>query len=135
MNEDRRKILDMLAAGKVTADEAERLLAALTDTASAAPSKPKPKYIRVTVQEEGDRKGATNVNIRVPMQLLRAGVKFANLIPPEARERVNIALHKEGVPIDLSQIKPENLDELVDHLDELTVDINEKNTKVRVFCE
>ena len=29
MNEDRRQILEMLAAGKITADEAERLIAAL----------------------------------------------------------------------------------------------------------
>jgi hypothetical protein len=29
MNENRRQILEMLAAGKITADEAERLLAAL----------------------------------------------------------------------------------------------------------
>ncbi len=34
MNENRRQILEMLAAGKITADEAERLLAALDpDTA------------------------------------------------------------------------------------------------------
>ena len=35
----------------------------------------------------------------------------------------------------MSQVKPENLEELVDHLDELTVDVDDKNTKVRVFCE
>ena len=29
MNENRRQILEMLAAGKITADEAERLIAAL----------------------------------------------------------------------------------------------------------
>jgi hypothetical protein len=87
------------------------------------------------VTEDDDRQSTKNVNIRVPMQLLRAGVRFASLIPLEARERVNIALRKDGVPFDISQIKPENLEELVDHLDDLTVDIDDKNTKVRVYCE
>jgi len=42
------------------------------------------------------------------------------------------------VPLTLSQIKPENLEELIDHLEDLTVDVDGKNantTKVRVFCE
>jgi hypothetical protein len=48
------------------------------------------------------------------------------------------AFIKHGVPLTLSQIKPENLEELIDHLDDLTVDVegNEgKTVKVRVFCE
>ena len=45
------------------------------------------------------------------------------------------ALRSHGVPIDVSQIKPENLEELVDQLSELTVDVDQKDQKVRVFCE
>lgn len=139
MSENRRDVLEMLSKGQITADEAERLIAALEKepstsgaNGSEASPKMKPKYIRVVVDDNG---GATKVNVRVPMQLLRAGVKLASLIPDQARERVNVALRKEGVPFDLSQVKPENLEELVDHLDELTVDVDDKNTKVRVFCE
>src|SRR5262249_54457270 len=61
MNEHRREILDMLATGKITADEADRLLAALNrgesvGAASAASdssaSRPQPKYLRVLVEAE-----------------------------------------------------------------------------------
>jgi polyhydroxyalkanoate synthesis regulator phasin len=142
MNENRRKILEMLAAGQITADEAERLIAALEKEAPASGAatngtehpKIKPKYIRVLVEDTGTGKNPT-VNVRVPMQLLRAGVKLAHLIPAQARVHVNDALHEKGVQIDLSQIKPENLEELVDQLDELTVDVDDKDVKVRVFCE
>ena len=141
MNENRRKILEMLSAGQITADEAGRLIAALEkepaasgSTNDAAAPKPKPKYIRVLVEDTGHGKNP-KVNVRVPMQLLRAGVKLAHLIPAQARVHVNDALHEKGVAIDLSQIKPENIEELVDQLDDLTVDVDDKDVKVRVFCE
>ena len=142
MNENRRKILEMLATGKITADEADRLLAAMekgpadagaTNGASSGPPR-KPQFLRVLVEEEG-RKGPMKVNVRVPMQLLRAGVRLASLIPPEARDRVNSKLRREGVPFDLSQVTPDNLEELVEHLDTFTLDFDEHNTKVRLFCE
>ncbi|MBW8816304.1 MAG: hypothetical protein JF588_23035 [Caulobacterales bacterium] len=144
MNEDRRSILDMLAAGKITADEAERLLAAL-DRGAAPPApapdghpagRPKAKYLRVCVDtDEPAEGGPTKVNIRVPMQLLRAGVRLSSLIPPKARDEVNAHMREQGIPIDLNQVKPENLEELVEQLGELTVDVDQEKTKVRIFCE
>src|SRR5262249_29853377 len=138
-------ILDMLATGKITADEADRLLAALNrgesvGAASAASdssaSRPQPKYLRVLVEaEDADDDGPVKVNVRVPMKLLRAGVRLASLIPGEARVQVNAAMREKGIMIDLNQLKPENLEELIDQLNELTVDVDQKNNKVRVFCE
>jgi hypothetical protein len=150
MNENRRQILEMLAAGKVTADEAERLIAALepattvsehAGTVSGAAVKTRAKYLRVLVEADESMtgmKGQTTVNVRVPMQLLRAGVRLASLIPAQAHEQLDDALSRHGVPITLSQIKPENLEEVIDHLEDLTVDVEGKEgngTKVRVFCE
>jgi hypothetical protein len=67
-------------------------------------------------------KGLTTVNVRVPMQLLRAGVRLAALIPPQAHNQLDSALSRYGIPLTLSQIKPENLEELIEHLEDLTVD-------------
>ena len=72
------------------------------------------------------------------MQLLRAGVRLASLIPQQAHNQFDEALSRHGVPLTLSQIKPENLEELIDHLEDLTVDVDSRDTgatKVRVFCE
>lgn len=85
--------------------------------------------------EEQNEDGPAKVNIRVPMQLLRAGVKLASLIPLQARSHVNDALREHGVQIDLTQIKPENLEEPVDQLSDLTVDVDESHNKVKIFCE
>ncbi|HVC48426.1 MAG TPA: hypothetical protein VND90_14385 [Terracidiphilus sp.] len=149
MSENRRQILEMLAAGKLTAEEAERLLAAMEPAAGGTEgsggrgevSKAKPKYLRVLVEADEQMtglKGGTTVNVRVPMQLLRAGVRLASLIPAQAHGQLDEAFLRHGIPVTLSQIKPENLEELVDHLDDLTVDVDGKDgdsVKVRVFCE
>ena len=142
MNEDRKRILDLLAAGKITADEAERLIAALVGdgVTTAEPSAPRssPKYLRVIVDAPGEPgEGATKVNIRVPMMLLRAGVRLGALIPAQARGDVDSAMREWGIPFDLSQIKPENLDAVIEHLEDFSVDVDvaEDGTKVRVFCE
>jgi SHOCT-like domain len=144
MNEDRKRILAMLAEGKVTADEAERLLDAMSRTpapvtAGPAPQTPgsnnAPRYLRVEVDADDAREGKTKVNIRVPMQLLRAGVRLSALIPPRARDEVNAAMKREGIPFDINQLKPENLEELIEHMSDMTVDVDNERAKVRVYCE
>lgn len=139
MNTDRRSVLQMLADGKINADEAERLLSALdrgeqAPAGAVQPAAPRnaPKYLRVTVDAHEE---ATKVNIRVPMALLRAGVRLSSLIPPAAREEVNREFAKNGVPFDIGQLKPENLEELISHLDDFTVDVDARDAKVRVYCE
>ena len=133
MNAHRREILDMLSEKKITIDEAERLLAALDrERPSADDTAPrKPKYLRVDVENEDAKK----VNVRVPMQLLRAGVRLASLIPPQARARVNDAMRERGVTIDLAQINPDNLEKLIDQLGDMQVDVDNDDVRVRVFCE
>jgi SHOCT-like protein len=150
MNEHRRQILQMLSEGKVSADEAERLISAMEEPSAASKSsafsptstgKDRPKYLRVQVDSEdgGGHEGPTKVNVRVPMQLLRAGVKLAYLIPAAALQKANLAMHEKGIPVDLTQIKPENLEDLIEQLSDLTVDVDQKDActkvKVRVFCE
>jgi hypothetical protein len=141
MNEQRRQILQMLAEGKITADEAERLIDAL-DGEQPEPSagitsrqKSKAKYLRVIMVDNTAGDASSLVNIRVPLQLLRAGVRLASLIPPIAVTKINEKLDESGVPIDLAELKPQQLEELIDHLDELTVDVNDHDSKVQVFCE
>jgi hypothetical protein len=143
MNEQRRQVLEMLAEGKITADEAERLIDALEreqpeSPPGAAPRpKPRPRYLRVVVNSEDDSSGdgPVRVNVRVPLQLLRAGVRLTSLIPPQALAKVNDELTRSGVPIDLTQLKPQHIEELVEQLDDLTVDVDQPDTRVQVFCE
>lgn len=143
MSEERRKILEMLAEGKINTDEAERLLSALSSLDSeqkesqpdSTPAeKPRPKYLRVIVEPAPDNTSGERVNIRIPMKLLQAGIKLASLMPTDVRGKVDNALKEKGISFDLSQITEKNLEEIVESLNDLTVEVEGKE-KVRIFCE
>lgn len=141
VNEQRRQILQMLAEGAITAEDAEQLIEALETeqpvTTAGAPTraKSKPKYMRVVIDAEEGGDGPTRVNVQIPLQLLRAGVRLTSVLPPQALERVNEKLHRSGVPIDLTDLKPQHLEELIEHLDDMTVDVDQRDAKVKVFWE
>jgi hypothetical protein len=134
----------MLAEGKISAVEADTLIDAfaqrpptLLKSGPVSDVVADPKYLRVLVEDHDDEHGGkVNVNVRVPFMLIRAGMRLAALLPAAAHEPINRALRQNGVEIDISKIKPENLEDLVTHLRELTVDVEgARGEKVRVYCE
>ena len=75
------------------------------------------------------------MKIRVPMALIRAGVKLAALIPSSSADSVNEELRKKGIKFDIGSLKAEDLDPLIDALQDLEVDVKNDQHKVRVFVE
>jgi hypothetical protein len=139
MSTERAKILQMVADGTITPEEGEKLLDALNATGSEDKklhseaggesgngdrgSGPL-KYLRVTVD------GNDKVNVRVPITLIRTGIKLSTLLPLAASEQ----LREHG--IDLSQFNNLDGDELTEALRELHVEVDtEDGDVVRVFCE
>jgi len=158
MNE-RTRILDLLSAGKITVDEAERLLEAIRDEQreAAAQTPPesgrrvqravailgsgddgpaagkggKPRFLRIHVVENGGDK----VNIRIPLGLLKAGLKLKGLMPESARAKMDVALQEKGVHFNLSDLEGKSLDEIVEVLHEMSIDVDGDKETVRIFCE
>jgi len=145
MSEDRSRILNMLAEGKISAEEAERLLTALdTRTAgTAAPAGPAikgdptplvaalPKYLYVKVlAANGD-----NVDVKIPIALVRSGLKLTSLIPPQAMDQINASMEEHGMSLDFTNLKPEDIDELIESLREMEISVDSVDgDKVRVYC-
>jgi hypothetical protein len=138
MSEERKKVLEMLAAGKITAEEAEKLLDKLAGNASnaapsneppqssATPGDAKPKYLRIIV----DQPGREQVNVRVPLSLVRSGRGLLAIMPKHVNER----LAEYG--IDAGSFTTMNIDDLGLDMRELHVDVDKGNgKKVRIFCE
>lgn len=140
MNDSRKRILDMLAEKKITAEEADQLLEAL-GTGEPAPatvqgSKRTWKYLRVTVTPGEDAERQDKVNVRVPMSLIRAGIKLTALIPPHAQDKIDEALKDKGINFDIKSIKKEDLEELIEALADMEVNVDShRGEKVRVFVE
>lgn len=146
MSENEKKILEMLASKKISVDEAYRLLNALKTEGGAPEStaeagttgKPKPKYLRVSIQPGSGHEhddDVERVNVRVPLSLIRSGMKFTSLLPPEARDKVTGALHEKGIDFDMRNLKPEDLDEILEALNDLEVDVVSSKDVVKVFVE
>ncbi len=134
MNNSRMKILEMLAEGKITADEASALLEKVNVSdrteshtrETVAPPEGMPRYLRVVVDSsDGDK-----VNVKVPMSLIRTGIKLSALMPADAAD----AVKDHG--IDLSSLRDLPTEELIEALRELEVNVDSADgDTVRVFTE
>lgn len=73
----------------------------------------------------------------MPLQPLRAGVRLSGMMPEHARARVHQWLREKGIALDIAQLKPENVEELIAQLNDLSVDGDAASghKRVRVFCE
>lgn len=140
MSEERARILNMLAAGKINAEEAERLLDALQAGAgeceSAEPgveTKKSPQFMYVKVVGEGEN--TDTVDVKVPLNLLRAGLRLTSLIPPQAMDQINSSMEEHGMSIDFSNLKPGDIEELIEGLADMEVEVtSKKGENVRVYC-
>ena len=144
MSIEQRKILDMLTNGKINVDDAEKLLSAISRSEydhEEAPysqqksGKTKFKYLRVVVEPNNDsEEKGERVNIRVPLKLIRSGLKWASFIPKETKTKVTEALLDKGIEIDLSNMTSDDLEELIENFDDLTVNVEGQET-IKIFCE
>jgi len=136
MSVETKKVLEMLAEGKITQEDAERLLdklaAAKEPTENAGPEKQESpntatprKFLRILINGEGK-----DVNVRVPLSFVRTGVGLMAVLPPRVADRLN----DKG--FDLSALKDLKGDELNEALNTLNINIDSSDGKhVRVFCE
>jgi hypothetical protein len=140
MSSEKRRILDLLAQGKVSADEAERLLeavevpAGMTSSAPISEDRQKPRFFCVKVDaKEGQNLGhgrhRDHVNIKIPLALMKAGVKLGSVLPGGARERVEGHLGQHG--LDLKKL---DIDELIAVLQETSIDIDDDKETVKIYC-
>lgn len=122
MSEEKRQILRMLQDGKVSVDEAMKLLDVVDGGGTAQPSSSRPgRMLRVRVYDNG---GKTKVNVNIPLTLAKVALKF---IPKGAMKE----LTDQNI----------NLDEIISSITETTigkiVDVQDdaNQTKVEVFVE
>ena len=135
MSEERKKALEMLAAGKITREEAEPPLETLEAPAreaqtpfetSGSADAPVQKHLRAVV----DGAERDLANIRVPLAFVRTGIKLSTVPPPQATAKMK----EKG--FDFSALGELEGDELMKALNDLKIDVESSyGDTVRVFCE
>ena len=92
--------------------------------------------MRVQVEpKNGESQKHGRVNIRVPLKLLKAGVKLGGALPDHAKEKINAALRERGLNFDICSLEQGQLEELLASLAHMNIDVDEKDKTVRIFFE
>jgi hypothetical protein len=150
--DDTRRILDMLQEGKITVDDAGRLINALTadrrpETAAgdtATDGRERVRWIRINIQKPANDTGhkAKNVNIRVPIAIVRGGMRLGAIIGTFAGEKAARRMKAQGLDIDLAKISSDlsqmngpEFDEFLRSLNETNIEIDDGNATVRITAE
>ena len=135
MSEETRQVLEMLSQGKVTVQEAEQLLHAVAQPPQNADgTKVEPRYFRILVNKPArEGKKAENVNIRVPMTVVRGGLRLGALFPGMlGKKKIQL---DNGAELDLSKVTYQDLEAMIKDIGELTVDVDGGDAQVRIRCE
>ena len=137
MSLETRKVLDMLAEGKISAVDAEKLLEKLQGTATEEDNEPATapapqdtkRYLRIVVDEPGRKQ----VNIRMPLGFLRSGVSLLGILPVNVAEK----LKERGIDIGAFHLNSrKDNSEILAALNELNLDVDKGDgKKVRIYCE
>jgi len=130
----------MLAEGKLTPDDAEKLLQALevkpreSEVVNQNRSMDvKGKYLFVQVDPK-EGKSSERVSVKVPLALVKAGLNITKLIPAEAQDKIQSSMQDSGIPFNLGDIDPQNYEEIMEALEQMSIDVDTDESTVKVFC-
>jgi hypothetical protein len=154
MSDSQKRILQMLAEGKISVDEASTLLSLVNKeseggegTGGSKAGRILPKYLYVNVEPKeghhnpGESAGRRpmadhgRVNVRIPVGLIRAGMKLKALVPPHVAEDVNQAMKKEGIAFDIRDLDEDSIEELVKALADAEINVDSAEAQVRIHAE
>lgn len=149
MTDEKKRILEMLSQGTITVDEAERLLKAMESAEASASADPvedepgegrrKPKFLCIKVDacdcDETAGEAKDKVNIRIPLGLVKAGIKLGSVMPESAKAKVQAKFGARGIDLDLDKIKGKDIEEVLTHLCDANIDIESEKDSVRIYCE
>lgn len=109
-SEERLKILKMVQEGKITAEEGIQLIEALDDSSAPAQAAPRGggRWLRVRVTDTNT--GKVRVNVRLPLNVVNAGLKMGAKFSPEV----------EGLDVDqlMTFVRSGETGQVVDVFDE-----------------
>jgi hypothetical protein len=149
--DDTRRILDMLSQGKITVDDAEKLLKALsaaqpTDAAAADPATDearRARWVRINIHKPANEQHREkDVNIRVPIAVVKGGMRLGAIIATFAGEKAAQRMKARGIDLDMAKINGDfskmngaEFDAFLKSIDDANIEIDDGRSQVRITCE
>ncbi len=134
MNDERMRILNLLSEGKISAQEAEKLLDAMQKSVVAPNAdSPKSKYFFVQVSPK-EGKSSEKVMVKIPLALLKTGLNITKLIPLEAQSTIQESMQSKGISFDFTSFDSQNIEEIIDALEQMSIDVETDESTIKVFC-
>ena len=152
MSDETRRVLDLLAQGKITVDEADRLIKAVsadgpaeTATADAATDgRPRVRWFRINIRKpaKDQTHRPKDVNIRVPIAVVKGGMRLGAIIATFAGEKAAQRMKDRGLDLDLSTINGDlsrmngaEFETFLKSLDDMNIEVDDGKSQVRITCE
>jgi hypothetical protein len=151
-SDDTRRILDMLSQGKITVDEADRLIKAMSAdrpaetaaTDTATDDRQRIRWFRINIHKpaKDPTHRPKDVNIRVPIAVVKGGMRLGAIIATFAGENAAQRMKERGLDLDLSTINGDlsrmngaEFDTFLKSLDDTNIEIDDGKSQVRITCE
>lgn len=139
MSEQQLKILNLLAEGKINSEEANRLLNAINSKPADEPlelkSRKLPRNLIVRVKAEKGTAIDKDINIKIPILLLKAGIKVGSFLPKDAKDNFSHHFSHNGFDLDLNKIDASNIEEFIQALQENPIEFKTDKEDIRIYCE
>jgi hypothetical protein len=149
--DDTRRVLDLLSQGKITVDEADRLLKAVSADRTAAAGetagddgRPPARWFRINIHKpaKDQMHKPKDVNIRVPIAVVKGGMRLGAIIATFAGEKAAQRMKDRGVDLDLATINGDlsrmngaEFDTFLRSLDEMNIEVDDGKSQVRITTE
>jgi hypothetical protein len=150
--DDTRRILDLLSQGKITVDDADRLIKAMsadvpagtTVTETAADGGQRARWFRINIRKPASDQAhkPKDVNIRVPIAVVKGGMRLGAIIATFAGEKAALRMKQRGLDLDLSTINGDlsrmngaEFEAFLKSLDDMNIEIDDGRSTVRITAE
>jgi hypothetical protein len=92
-----------------------------------------PLFVCNITRRVSDKHRSPFNKIRIPLKLVKAGIKLQAVLPQGAQDKINAKCNETGINLD--DFKAENFKDILDALTEFSMNVDDKKgEKVRISC-
>ena len=98
--------------------------------------RPKARWLRISIHKTGkEGHRDKDVNIRVPIAIVKTGMRLGALIPGLAGDQVARKMREKGLDVDFTKLDAAAIESVLKGLSDTNIEIDDGKAQVRITCE